>query len=129
VMQDFGGRNVAYATENPGFDTAIDALESVEIGPHNHAFVSALLIRPDSAKLLHHLAENPQVAQHISRLPPAAQGSALGEFAAFVTSRRHSTAPPPGNPVAGRAAASSALPNTGSMDDYAAARERMFKRA
>ena len=124
VLGSFQDRADAFAKEAPDYDQAVQGLADVEIGPHNAAMVQTLLLRPDSAKVLYHLGKNPGIADQISRLPPALQGSAVGEFAA---SLRHapqpSNAPPPGRPVGSRSAGSSAAP-AGSMDDYAAWRQR-----
>ena len=126
VMRQFEQRTADFAKTAPDYDATVEALDAIPIGPHNSAMVQTLLMRPDSASVLYHMGKNPKVAEQISRMPPALQGAAIGEFAANIArSAQHTNAPPPGRPVGSRAASGSSTPPTsGSMDDYAAWRRR-----
>ena len=129
VLTDFGKRNAEYAKAAPDFAEASHALDHIEVGPHNAPMVQTILLRPDSAKILHGFAMNPGEAERIAALPPALQGAAVGEFAASVNrAPRPSTAPPPGRAVTGMRPPSSGAPSSSSMEDYAVWRSRQ-KRA
>ena len=125
VLTDFGKRNAEYAKAAPDFAEASHALDHIEVGPHNVPMVQTILLRPDSAKILHHLGLNPAEAERISSLPHALQGAAIGEFAASVNrAPRPSNAPTPGRPVSGMRPPNAGVPASNSMDDYASWRTR-----
>lgn len=128
VLSDFDARKEAFVKEAPDYDVAIQSLDEIPVGPHNAAMVQTLLLRPDSARVLYHLGRNPQEAHRISRMPPALQGAAIGEFAASVNrAPQPSNAPPPGRAVSGMRPPSGGMPATGSMDDYATWRKRQMR--
>lgn len=128
VLTDFGKRNTEYAKQAPDFAEASHALDHIEIGRHNAPMVQTILLRPDSAKILHHLAMNPGEAERMASLPPALQGAAVGEFAATINrAPRPSTAPAPGRAVSGMRPPNAGAPASNSMDDYAAWRSRQSR--
>ena len=125
VMTEFQESIGAYANETPGYVEATHALDDIPITASTAPMVQAILMRKDAGRVLHYLSANPSVARHIASLPPAAQASAIGEFAGKISARRQSSAPPPGNPSAARAGATSGLPPpSASMADYVAQRRR-----
>lgn len=125
VMTEFQESIGAYANETPGYVESTHALDDIPVNASTAPMVQAILMRKDAGKVLHYLSANPSVAKHIASLPPAAQASAIGEFAGKISARRQSSAPPPGNPSAARAGATSGLPPPGtSMADYVAQRRR-----
>lgn len=125
VVTQFADRNEAFAQNVGDYDATVSSLDAIEIGPHNAAMVQTLLMRPDSGQILYAFGKNPRAAAEISRMPPALQGAALGEFAAHIArAPRPSDAPPPGRPVGVRAPSAGGLAVSGSMDDYAASRRR-----
>lgn len=128
VLNDFGKRNADYAKAAPEFAEASHALDHIEVGPHNAPMVQTILLRPDSAKILHHFAMHPGEAERIASLPPALQGAAVGEFAATINrAPRPSNAPAPGRAVSGIRPPSSGAPASNSMDDYASWRSRQTR--
>jgi len=128
VLTDFGKRVNEYAKQAPDYIEATHALDHIEIGPHNAPMVQTILLRPDNAKILHHLSMNPGEAERISALPPVLQGAAIGEFAASINrAPRPSTAPAPGRAVSGMRPPNSGAPASSSMDDYAAWRSRQAR--
>ena len=74
VLTDFGKRVNEYAKQAPDYIEATHALDHIEIGPHNAPMVQTILLRPDNAKILHHLSMNPGEAERISALPPVPAG-------------------------------------------------------
>lgn len=99
-----------------------EVLESdAPLAPH----LIPLLAESDvPARVLHYLHKNPSVAEQISAMPGPRAALKLGEISAQLKAApQPSNAPPPGQPVGGKAASPKSLADM-DMDEYVAARKK-----
>lgn len=126
-QQEKSANEVAIRTENiyaeaqkiPGFDRDdFDAL------PLTAAIASALIDSDVPAKLMAHLAANPEEVERIANLSPARQAAEIGKIETKLASApKVSTAPAPIKPIGSRGSASNADPSKLQMDEYYAMRK------
>ena len=126
-QQEKSAREVANKTENiyaeaqkiPGFDRDdFDAL------PLTAAIASALIDSEVPAKLMAHMASNPEEVERIAKLSPARQAAEIGKLETKLASApKVSTAPAPIKPIGSRGSASNSDPSKMTMEEYAAKRK------
>mgnify|MGYP003419551348 FL=1 len=126
-QQEKSAREVANKTENiyaeaqkiPGFDRDdFDAL------PLTAAIASALIDSEVPAKLMAHMASNPEEVERIAKLSPARQAAEIGKLETKLASApKVSTAPAPIKPIGSRGSAANSDPSKMTMEEYAAKRK------
>lgn len=109
----------AEAQKIPGFDReAFDEL------PLTRTIAEALIESDAPAKLMAHMAANPDDVERIAKLSPARQAAEIGKLETKLASApKVSTAPAPIKPIGSRGSATNTDLSKASMDDYIAQRK------
>ncbi len=114
----------------PDWKDAVSNLET--LGGFDMETMNGILASDNPAKALYELGKNPENYHRIMELSPARRIIEIGKIAmAPVQAKKVSDAPPPVNPVGGRAAPVAATEITDKMDDdtaYAILKARRAKR-
>ena len=111
----------AEAQKIPGFDR--EAFDELPLTP---AIASALIDSEVSAKLMAHLAANPEETERIAGLSPARQAAEIGKLELSITSApKTSKAPPPIKPVGGNGSAGKDI-FTSDYDDFVKLRRQQL---
>lgn len=106
----------AEAARIPGFDR--EAFDDLPLTP---AIASALIESEVSAKLMAHLAANPDAVERIASLSPARQAAEIGKLEVAITSApKVSKAPPPITPIGGAKGSVSKEPSEMTDKEFAA---------
>lgn len=109
----------AEAQKIPGFDR--EAFDELPLTP---AIASALIDSEVSAKLMAHLAANPEETERIAGLSPARQAAEIGKLETKLASApKVSNAPPPIKPIGTKGSATNSDPSRMTMEEYAAKRK------
>ena len=126
-QQEQSAKSVATKTESiyaeaqkiPGFDR-----EEFDALPLTPAIASALIDSDAPAKLMAHLAANPDEVDRIAGLSPARQAAEIGKLETKLTSApKVSNAPPPIKPIGTKGSATNSDPSRMTMEEYAAKRK------
>lgn len=111
----------AEAQKIPGFDR--EAFDELPLTP---AIASALIDSEVSARLMAHLAANPEETERIAGLSPARQAAEIGKLELSITSApKTSKAPPPIKPVGGNGSAGKDI-FTSDYDDFVKLRRQQL---
>jgi len=126
-QQEQSAKSVATKTESiyaeaqkiAGFDR--EAFDELPLTP---AIASALIDSDTPAKLMAHLAANPDEVDRIAGLSPARQAAEIGKLETKLASApKVSNAPPPIKPIGTKGSATNSDPSRMTMEEYAAKRK------
>ena len=126
-QQEQSAKSIATKTESiyaeaqkiPGFDR-----EEFDALPLTPAIASALIESDAPAKLMAHLAANPDEVDRIAGLSPARQAAEIGKLETKLSSApKVSNAPPPIKPIGTKGSATNSDPSKMTMEEYAAKRK------
>jgi hypothetical protein len=117
AVEDFQKRSREAAKSIPDFEEVVSDSDAIV----TKAMAEAIVSSEDGHLIVYHLAKNPDEAERIASLSPAAQAREIGKIEATLSKpapKKPSGAPAPISPVGGKASATSAEPDPSNTKDW-----------
>lgn len=125
AVEDFQKRSREAAKSIPDFEEVVADSDAIVTRAMSEAIISS----EDGHLIVYHLAKNPDEAERIASLSPAAQAREIGKIEATLSKpapKKPSSAPAPISPVGGKASATSAEPDSSNTKEWIDWRNRQI---